>query len=185
MATSDEFMRDCNRYSGDGLPNAPVGHPLPIGDPSSGAFVPTKKDLRGWASGVEEVADAAFAQTEALMQGKSAKQVEDDLRDAGKSDAEIAQLAPHKVFPGNRPTCTFLYPELTPFVLGQLVALYEHKVFVQGAIWNINSFDQWGVELGKELAGELLPMVKGKTIAAGRNGSTAGLLEAFHKMRGK
>lgn len=133
----------------------------------------------------EKLAANAFAQTEALMQGKSAKEVEDDLRHAGMSEAKIAQLTPHKVFPGNRPTCTFLYPGLTPFVLGQLVALYEHKVFVQGAIWNINSFDQWGVELGKELAGELLPMVKGEAPAENRNGSTVGLLEVFHKMRGK
>ncbi len=131
----------------------------------------------------EKLAANAFAQTEALMFGKTVKQVEETLREQGLAADEIARLAPHKVFPGNRPTCTFLYPRLTPFILGQLIALYEHKVFVQGAIWNINSFDQWGVELGKELAGELLPMVKGEKDAEGRSGSTQGLLAAYHAMR--
>ncbi|NKB51623.1 MAG: glucose-6-phosphate isomerase [Rhizobiaceae bacterium] len=125
----------------------------------------------------------AFAQTEALALGKSRQQVEQQLQEAGLPADKIASLAPHKAFPGNRPTSTFLYPKLTPHVLGQLIALYEHKVFVQGVIWNINSYDQWGVELGKELAGELLPMVKGEAPAEDRNGSTSGLLTAFHAMR--
>ncbi|MEP4292226.1 MAG: glucose-6-phosphate isomerase, partial [Rhizobiaceae bacterium] len=125
----------------------------------------------------------AFAQTEALALGKTRQQVETQLQAMGMSQLEIDALAPHKVFPGNRPTSTFLYPKLTPHILGQLIALYEHKVFVQGVIWDINSYDQWGVELGKELAGELLPMVKGDAAAEGRNGSTSGLLAAFHAMR--
>jgi glucose-6-phosphate isomerase len=131
----------------------------------------------------EKLAANAFAQTEALMVGKDEQQARSELADKGLSEADIDKLAPHKVFPGNRPTCTFLYPKLTPFVLGQLVALYEHKVFVQGAIWDINSYDQWGVELGKELAGELLPVVKGEQEPTGRNGSTVGLVNAFHAMR--
>ena len=131
----------------------------------------------------EKLAANAFAQTEALMIGKSREQVESELREKGMDEDAIAALAPHKVFPGNRPTCTFLYPKLTPHVLGQLIGLYEHKVFVQGAIWNINSFDQWGVELGKELAGELLPVVKGEAESGGRNSSTQGLIEGFHGMR--
>jgi len=131
----------------------------------------------------EKLAANAFAQTEALMVGKTAAQVEDELRASGVDEADIAQLTPHKVFPGNRPTSTFLYPRLTPFVLGQLIALYEHKVFVQGAIWNINSYDQWGVELGKQLAGTLLPMVSGAGGDGASNGSTRGLVDAFLKMR--
>ncbi|MCJ8308661.1 MAG: glucose-6-phosphate isomerase [Rhizobiaceae bacterium] len=131
----------------------------------------------------EKLVANALAQTEALALGKSHQQVVEQLKAAGHSDEAIAALAPHKVFPGNRPTSTFIYPMLTPFVLGQLIALYEHKVFVQGAIWDINSYDQWGVELGKELAGELLPMVKGDAQPENRNGSTTGLLDAFHAMR--
>ncbi|MDD9910864.1 MAG: glucose-6-phosphate isomerase [Ahrensia sp.] len=131
----------------------------------------------------EKLAANAFAQTEALMVGKSKEQARNELLAKGTSKEDADRLAPHKVFPGNRPTCTFLYPKLTSFILGQLIALYEHKVFVQGAIWDINSFDQWGVELGKELAGELLPVVKGEANAEGRNGSTRGLIDAFHAMR--
>ncbi|MEL6752186.1 MAG: glucose-6-phosphate isomerase [Pseudomonadota bacterium] len=130
----------------------------------------------------EKLAANAFAQTEALLRGKTVDQARAELLEAGNSAEEAERLAPHKAFPGNRPTCTFLYPKLTPFVLGQLIALYEHKVFVQGAIWRINSYDQWGVELGKELAGELLPRVNGES-GDQRNGSTEGLLAAFHAMR--
>ncbi|MFD0915842.1 glucose-6-phosphate isomerase [Pseudahrensia aquimaris] len=133
----------------------------------------------------EKLVANALAQTEALMVGKTEEQVLKELSANGMNEVEAHRLAPHKAFPGNRPTCTFLYPELTPFVLGQLIALYEHKVFTQGVIWNVNSFDQWGVELGKELAGELLPLVKGEADGSGRNGSTLGLLDAFHAMRAK
>ncbi len=131
----------------------------------------------------EKLVANALAQTEALMLGKSLKRVTADLQASGMEQERMEALAAHKVFPGNRPTNTFLYPMLTPHVLGQLIALYEHKVFVQGAIWNINSFDQWGVELGKELAGELLPMVRGDVAVGDRNGSTSGLVSAFHAMR--
>ena len=131
----------------------------------------------------EKLAANAFAQTEALMVGKTLDQAREELRKNGTADEEIERLAPHKVFPGDRPTSTFLYPQLTPHVLGALIALYEHKVFVQGTVWNINSYDQWGVELGKQLAGELLPMVKGETAVKGRDGSTEGLLKAFAAMR--
>ena len=134
----------------------------------------------------EKLAANAFAQTEALMTGKSLEQAKAELVAKGMSEGDANKLAPHKVFPGNRPTNTFLYPKLTPFVLGQLIALYEHKVFAQGVIWNINSFDQWGVELGKELAAQLLPMVKNEAPVKGRDASTEGLLRskcAFHAMR--
>src|SRR5690606_15199960 len=90
-----------------------------------------------------------FAQTEALMNGKSESEARAELERAGKSKEEIDFLVPFKVFEGNRPTNSFLFKKLTPRVLGSLIAIYEHKIFVQGVIWNIFSFDQWGVELGK------------------------------------
>jgi glucose-6-phosphate isomerase len=102
----------------------------------------------------------------------------------GASAAEIARLAPHRVCPGNRPSNTLLYQRLDPATLGTLVALYEHKTFVEGVLWGIDPFDQWGVELGKALATALLPMI---AIGAGgaRNASTAGLVAAARRLRGK
>ena len=100
------------------------------------------------------------------------------------SPADVERLAPHKVFPGNRPSNTILYPRLDPHTLGMIIALYEHKVFVQGTIWGINSFDQWGVELGKTLAIELLPMVNGEAPPETRDASTKGLLTALRRLRG-
>ncbi len=132
-----------------------------------------------------KLASNCFAQTEALMLGKTLDEVVAELTAQGLSHEEIAALAPHKVFPGNRPTNTLIYKSLTPETLGQLVALYEHKVFVQGILWNVNSFDQWGVELGKVLANRLLPVVQGKAEAAAtQDGSTVGLVTAFHALRG-
>ncbi|SOB89246.1 glucose-6-phosphate isomerase [Stappia indica] len=118
-----------------------------------------------------------LAQSEALMNGRTREEAEALLAGEGKSAAEIARLAPHKVFPGNRPSLTIVHDRLTPRALGRLIALYEHRVFVEGAIWNINSFDQWGVELGKVLANELLPMLDGREPAEGRDSSTLGLLD--------
>jgi glucose-6-phosphate isomerase len=109
-----------------------------------------------------------LAQSEALMEGYSLEQALADLKSAGASDAEAKRLAPHKVHPGNRPSNTILFERLSPDTLGQLIALYEHKVFVEGVILGINSFDQWGVELGKRLA---------NNITASQNSSTAGLLK--------
>ncbi|MBK1657990.1 glucose-6-phosphate isomerase [Paracraurococcus ruber] len=122
-----------------------------------------------------------LAQAQALMQGKTAAQVEAEMRAAGTDAAEIARLLPHRVFPGDRPSATLLLPRLDPFTLGQLVALYEHKVFSLGALWGINAFDQWGVELGKQLAGPILAALEGGS-AAGQDGSTAGLLGAIEKL---
>lgn len=93
-----------------------------------------------------------FAQTEALMRGKTSEEAAQELKAKNLSDAELNKILPHKVFLGNKPTTSILVDEINPFNLGALVACYEHKIFVQGIIWNINSFDQWGVELGKELA---------------------------------
>jgi glucose-6-phosphate isomerase len=116
-----------------------------------------------------------LAQSEALMQGRTL----DEALAAGNDPA----LAPHKVFPGNRPSTTLIYPLLDLATLGRIVALYEHRVFVEGAIWGSNSFDQWGVELGKELATALLPLVQGSTAPARVQPATAGLLAAIAALR--
>jgi glucose-6-phosphate isomerase len=117
-----------------------------------------------------------FAQSQALMQGRTADEARAELRAQGKDAAEVERLVPHKVFPGNRPSSTLLLRQLTPHALGALVALYEHKVFVQGSIWNVNSFDQWGVELGKQLAGRILKDIDGGAPAHVQDASTAGLI---------
>jgi glucose-6-phosphate isomerase len=123
-----------------------------------------------------------LAQSQALMQGRSLAEVTRRLEAESMSAEAIAALAPHKVFAGNRPSSTFLYKKLSPRVLGQLIALYEHKVFVQGVIWNINSFDQWGVELGKELAGKLAPVIADPTSSTEAfDPSTAGLIAAARR----
>ncbi|MCW2274040.1 glucose-6-phosphate isomerase [Rhodoblastus acidophilus] len=126
-----------------------------------------------------------IAQSEALMRGRSLEEVQEILRAQGLSEAEIGALAPHKVFSGDRPSSTLLYRKLTPRTLGRLVALYEHKVFVQSVIWNINPFDQWGVELGKELCNRLAPLVADASVdLAGLDGSTAGLIAARRFLQG-
>ena len=117
-----------------------------------------------------------FAQSEALMLGKSAEQVRAELVAQRMSEAEMAALTPHKVFAGNRPSNTILLPELTPKSLGALIAMYEHKVFVQGVIWNVNSFDQWGVELGKELAKTIDGELKSGVVTGAHDGSTEALM---------
>ena len=116
-----------------------------------------------------------FAQTQALMNGKTGQELEEEK--------VPASLIPYKMFSGNRPTNSFLLKEITPFSLGELIALYEHKIFVQGVIWNIYSFDQWGVELGKQLAGKILPELKGGEEVKGHDSSTNGLIDAYKKMR--
>lgn len=124
-----------------------------------------------------------FAQTEALMKGKSLTQVKEEMKKAGKSVEEIDKIAPHRVFEGNRPTNSILVKQITPYSLGMLLAMYEHKIFVQGAIWNIFSFDQWGVELGKVLANGILPELKDQSEVKSHDGSTNGLINAYKKMR--
>jgi len=117
-----------------------------------------------------------LAQSEALMRGKTAAEVATELTASGMGKREIKALLPHKVFPGNRPSNTLLYRKLTPRTLGRLIALYEHKVFVQGAIWNINSYDQWGVELGKQLARAILPELTGGKATSKHDASTDALI---------
>lgn len=124
-----------------------------------------------------------FAQTEALMNGKTAEEVESELKEAGKSAEEIEKLKAFKVFEGNRPTNSFLLKKITPRSLGSLIALYEHKIFVQGIIWNIFSFDQWGVELGKQLAGKILPELKDNAEITSHDASTNGLINRFKSWR--
>jgi glucose-6-phosphate isomerase len=124
-----------------------------------------------------------FAQTEALMNGKTSEDAVAELRREGKNEEEIRRLAPHKVFEGNRPTNSILFKKLTPRVLGSLIAMYEHKIFVQGVIWNIFSFDQWGVELGKQLANRILPELDDDRPVASHDSSTNGLINAYKEMR--
>jgi glucose-6-phosphate isomerase len=124
-----------------------------------------------------------FAQTEALMNGKTLEEVSAELKKDGKTDAEIAKLAPFKVFEGNRPTNSILLKKVTPFSLGNLIAIYEHKIFVQGIIWNIFSFDQWGVELGKQLAKSILPELGDDKPVDSHDGSTNGLINQYKSWR--
>ena len=124
-----------------------------------------------------------LAQSEALMRGRSLEEAREIMAAKGLSGAELDRQARHRVFPGNRPSTTLIYPRLTPYMLGQIIALYEHRVFVEGVILGINSFDQWGVELGKELAKTLEPVLSGAADGAGKDGSTLGLV-AWAKAHG-
>ncbi|WP_146345582.1 glucose-6-phosphate isomerase [Falsiphaeobacter marinintestinus] len=125
-----------------------------------------------------------LAQSEALMRGRSLEEARARMQATGLSGDDLERQSRHRVFPGNRPSVTLSYPQLTPFVLGQIVALYEHRVFVEGIILGINSFDQWGVELGKELATSLGPIVDGSQSANDKDGSTAALVAFIHQHGG-
>ena len=124
-----------------------------------------------------------FAQTEALLNGKTKEEAIEELKRDGRSDEEIRKLYPHKVFEGNRPTNSILFSKLTPRALGSLIVMYEHKIFVQGVIWNIFSFDQWGVELGKQLAKRILPELEDDKQVDSHDSSTNGLINTFKEMR--
>jgi len=124
-----------------------------------------------------------FAQTEALMKGKTADEVRQELKKDGLEGEALEKLIPHKVFTGNRPTNSILFHKLTPKTLGVLIALYEHKIFTQGIIWNINSFDQWGVELGKQLAKAILPELEKPGRITSHDSSTNGLINRFKDYR--
>jgi glucose-6-phosphate isomerase len=124
-----------------------------------------------------------FAQTEALMHGKTRDEAAAELRSAGHKEADVARLAPHRMFEGNRPSNSILLKQMTPYTLGSLIAMYEHKIFVQGVIWNIFSFDQWGVALGKQLANKILPELKGKEPVRNHDSSTNGLINAYKQIR--
>jgi len=124
-----------------------------------------------------------FAQTEALMRGRTQDEARAEMQAAGMPAAQVDELAPHRTFPGNRPTNTILVERLTPRTLGALIAMYEHRIFTQGVIWGINSYDQWGVELGKQLAGVILVELKEGAVSAGHDASTSGLIEYFLRHR--
>jgi glucose-6-phosphate isomerase len=124
-----------------------------------------------------------FAQTEALMEGKTEEEAVEELRSSGMDEREIGKLATYRAFKGNRPSNSILLRKLTPRALGSLIAMYEHKIFVQGVVWNIFSFDQWGVELGKVLAKKILPELAGDAPVTSHDSSTNGLINAFKEMR--
>ncbi|MBD3663313.1 glucose-6-phosphate isomerase [Sulfitobacter sp. TSTF-M16] len=124
-----------------------------------------------------------LAQSEALMRGRSLTEARKLMQAKGLTGSELERQARHRVFPGNRPSTTLMYPRLDPYTLGQIIALYEHRVFVEGVILGINSFDQWGVELGKELATSLQPIVEGETPATGKDSSTSALVNYIHTHR--
>lgn len=126
-----------------------------------------------------------FAQTEALMRGKTEAEVRAELEAQKLPRERIDELTPHKVFPGNRPTNSILFQKLTPRTLGALIALYEHKIFVQGIVWNINSFDQWGVELGKQLANKILPELDAEGPVTSHDASTNGMIDLYKRLRRK
>ena len=131
----------------------------------------------------EKLISNFFAQTQALMKGKNKDEVIAELKEQGKRDEEIQKLLPYKIFEGNRPTNSILYKKLTPHTLGMLIAMYEHKIFVQGVIWNIFSFDQWGVELGKQLAKNILPYLKDNKRVDKFDSSTNGLINKYKEMK--
>ncbi len=141
-------------------------------------FIGFKKSLYGETDHHDKLMANFFAQTEALMNGKTADQVRSELSSRKMPEVEMEKLVPFKVFEGNKPTNTILIEQLTPKSLGALIALYEHKIFVQGVVWNIFSYDQWGVELGKQLAGNTLQDIQGSEIGD-HDGSTLHLLQAF------
>ncbi len=124
-----------------------------------------------------------FAQAEALMKGKTAAEVRAEFEAQGASEEKIQALLNHKIFSGNRPSNMILVEKIDPRTLGRLIAMYEHKIFVQGVIWNVNSYDQWGVELGKQLAKKILPEIKGTTTVTSHDSSTNGLINTARSMR--
>jgi glucose-6-phosphate isomerase len=124
-----------------------------------------------------------FAQTEALMRGRTTDEALEEMRAAGVDEERAQLLARHRTFPGNRPTNSLMMERLTPYTLGALIALYEHRIFVQGVVWGINSFDQWGVELGKQLAGVILEELREGRLTADHDASTHALLDAFIRGR--
>jgi glucose-6-phosphate isomerase len=126
-----------------------------------------------------------FAQTEALMKGKTADEVRAELKGSPLTGAKLDALVEQKVFQGNKPTNSIMFQKLTPRTLGSLIAMYEHKIFTQGVIWNINSFDQWGVELGKQLAKAILPELEGTSKVTSHDPSTNGLINHYKEHRTK
>lgn len=146
-------------------------------------FIATARSNNPLGLHQEKLISNLFAQSEALMLGKSGEEVKLELENAGIQPEKLSKLLPHKIFEGNRPSTTILLEELTPRTLGSLIAMYEHKIFVQGIIWNINSFDQWGVELGKQLAKKILPELISSENVYTHDDSTNGLINMWKKMK--
>jgi glucose-6-phosphate isomerase len=139
-------------------------------------FIIPARSLDAFPQHHEMLLANALAQGEALLRGKTAETVREELGAQGLAGEDLERLVPHRVFPGNRPSNTIVMEQLDPRSLGALIAFYEHKVFVQGALWNINSFDQWGVELGKQLAGGVLQDLRAGEAAPGHDPSTRRLI---------
>jgi glucose-6-phosphate isomerase len=187
------------------MQGAPVPHatgPVVFGEPGSSAqhsfmqlvhqspepvpvdFILVARPDHPWTENHRILLAHGLAQAEGLLAGKDADAVRAEMRAAGADPAAIEKLVEHRVFPGDRPSTTILLPRLEPFTFGQLIALYEHKVAALGALWNINPFDQWGVELGKQLANPLLAELENQAVAPGlHDGSTAGLLREILRLR--
>lgn len=146
-------------------------------------FIATAQSQNPMGDHHDKLLSNFFAQTEALMKGKNEEEVLHELSSAGKSEGEAMELMPYKLFEGNQPTNSILIKKLTPFNLGALIASYEHKIFVQGVVWNIYSFDQWGVELGKQLANKILPELESEKAVNAHDGSTNGLINAYKSMK--
>jgi len=124
-----------------------------------------------------------FAQTEALMRGRTAEEAEAEMLAEGMDPQRAAELAPHRTFPGNRPTNSILVDRITPRTLGALIAMYEHRIFTQGVVWGVNSYDQWGVELGKQLAGVILKAIQDGRVSTPHDASTTAPLDHFLRHR--
>ena len=148
-------------------------------------FLAPARNSDGTTEQQQQLISNFIAQTEALMKGKSLQTVEQELAMDGQSPGKISQLAPHKVFPGNKPTTSILFEKITPATLGSIIAMYEHKTYVQSVIWNINAFDQWGVELGKHLAAKVLDELGGDNALLTHDGSTNGLIRYARAMAEK
>ncbi|MFO1050465.1 MAG: glucose-6-phosphate isomerase [Geminicoccaceae bacterium] len=146
-------------------------------------FLAAARNLTPLGDHQEKLLANFFAQTEALAFGKTEAEARAELAKQGLKGEALEQLVPYKAFTGNRPTSSILYQELTPHRLGSLIALYEHKIFVQGVVWNINSFDQWGVELGKQLANAILPELEGDAPVTSHDSSTNGLIDHYKALR--
>jgi len=146
-------------------------------------FIAPARSLNPIGDHHEKLMANFFAQTEALMKGKTSAEAKAGLEAAGKSPEEIEKLLPHKVFDGDNPTNSILVQKIDPHTLGSLIAMYEHKIFVQGVIWNVYSFDQWGVELGKVLAQNILPELSSSEPVHSHDSSTNGLINAYKAMR--
>ena len=148
-------------------------------------FIAALKERHALPGHQEALLANCFAQAEAFMRGKTAEEVRADMQAQKLSDAEIDRLVPHRTFAGNRPSNMILMDELTPFTLGALIALYEHATFVQGVMWGVNSFDQWGVELGKVLAQNIQQELTGETVPSRHDSSTNGLIARARAVNGQ